>query len=1001
MKRTLRLLQLLTLTVLSLGTVTEVTAQARAISGTVTSKEDGTGMPGVNVIIKGTTTGTTTDVSGNYSINVQSGDNTLVFSFVGYESQEITVGQRTTIDIQLVASAQQLNEVIVVGYSEKRKQEITGAVVNVSAEKLKGVTGSNLEYQLQGKVAGVQVTNATGAPGAAAEIRIRGNSSITADRGPLIVVDGIIGGTYNPNDVSNITILKDAAAIALYGSRGASGVIIVTTKRGLSEKPEITYKTTVGIRNANFGKYEAMNSQELYDTERLMFTSSAVFQGFRPNTVLNNDTDWLGLAYKQGVVQNHNLSARGKSDKLAYYIAGDYYDEDGTLMTTGYKRYNFRTNLDFELSKSVRLTTNLNIIRDNTASYHWRWPYQPFLYLPYDTPFDPDGSQRYVDATTPGFLTRDKNNIFHSAQYNSYDSRSTNINGDVVLTANITPWLTFQSRNRMSLYSYRGDNYEDARTLEGFINATTKGVISFSTAEGYSVISTNLLRVSRDIGKHQVGGFIGIEGGQSSSRSAGATGWGITSGIKIPDAAASPQDLSGTQSETKAISFLSEVNYNYDEKYFVTFAVRDDGSSIFGKNKRYGVFGALSGSWIISKEEFFYPAANAVSFLKLRAGTGIAGNDNIAPFQYLAVYSLRSQYNGVSAAYPSTIGNPDLGWEQTKSSNVGVDVTLFKAIDITVDAFIKDTDKLLLNVPFPPSQGIDQLYKNSGRVVAKGLEFSINGDVLKRQDFTWNLGFNIGTAKNQVKALADGMTQVTRPYDGTKQVVRVGEDINSWYLPKWVGVNPANGDPQWETLNADGTGYEVTNKYDDASSSVSLQIVGSATPKLYGGLSTTLSYKRFTLSAASAFTYGNMIYHRTREFVDSDGANFNFNMMKLADGWSRWQNPGDNATHPKPVYGGNQNASKPSSRYLEDGSYWRIRNIMLTYQIPPAFLTKLRLTNASIFISGDNLFTFTKFSGMDPDTPGFTYPAGGSLAGMNDFKYPISKQYLAGLQISF
>ncbi|MBN8577237.1 MAG: SusC/RagA family TonB-linked outer membrane protein [Cytophagales bacterium] len=970
-------------------------ALAQSVSGRVTDQADQSTMPGVNVLLKGTTKGTTTDASGRYTLELTGSSDVLVFSFIGYVTQEVAVNGRSVIDLQLEPSTAQLEEVIVVGYSEKRKSEITGAVVNVSAEKLKGVTGSNLAYQLQGKVAGVQVTSSTGAPGAPSEIRIRGNSSIGGDNGPLYVVDGIVGGAFNPNDVESITVLKDAGAVALYGSRANQGVIVVTTKKGKSEQAEIAYSTSVGVRNVTSGKFKVMDSQELYDTERAMFASSAQFQTFRPASLLNTNTDWLGLAYKQGVIQNHNLSARGKSGKVAYFIAGDYYNEEGTLLTTGYERYNFRTNLDFALSKDVQLTTNLNITRDMTNSYHWRWPYQPFLYLPYDTPYGADGNIRYVDATTSGFLTRDKNNILHSAQYNDYKNKGLSLNGDAILTINITPWLTAQSRNRIAFATYRSDSYEDSKTIEG---AANKGILSFGVSEGYGLVSTNMLRASKDFGLHQLGGFVGIEGQKSGSETAGAGGYGIVSGIKIPGGIASPQSISGGKSEENAISVLTEVNYNFNEKYFASVSYRRDGSSKFGANKRWGNFGAVSASWIVSKENFI-SSVKSITFFKVRTSYGILGNDAISPFQYLAKYNFTTQYNGGSAGYPETLPNPDLGWEQTKAANVGIDAQLFKKIDITLDAFNKNTDQLLFYVPLAPSQGIARVLRNAGRLVTQGIELGISGDVMQKGSFTWNIGFNIGSAQNEVKELADGVSLLTRDYDGVKQAVLVGHDVNTWYLPKWMGVNSANGEPQWEYAVTDAsgnvTGYQLTNQYAQASASTSLQAVGSATPKFYGGLSTSLSYQRFTLSVASAFQYGNLVYHRTREFLDADGANFNFNMMSLADGWSRWRAPGDVATHPKPVYGGNLQSNKPSSRYLEDGSFWRIRNIMLTYAIPTSILNRLKLSRANVFLSGDNLFTFTKFSGMDPEIP-FS-----GIYGMSDFKYPISKQYLAGLQVTF
>jgi TonB-linked SusC/RagA family outer membrane protein len=977
-----------------------ISAQAQQlVKGSVVSMTDKTSMPGVSVILKGTSIGTATDATGAFSLEVPGPESVIVFSFIGFQSEEITVGQQSTINVMLSPSLEELMEVVVVGYSEKKKTEITGAVSNLTSEEIKGVTGSNLEYMLQGKVAGVQVTSPSGEPGASSEIRIRGISSITADRQPLFVVDGIIGGTYNPNDIESVTVLKDAAAIALYGSRANAGVIVVTTKRGTSEKPIVTYRTTFGKKQITTGNFELMNSQELYDTERLMFASSAAFNLARPASVLETDTDWLGLAYDDGVIQNHNISLSGKTGKVGYYLAADYYDEDGTLLSTGYKRYNFRSNLDFQISKAVKLTTNLNITRDNRDSYHWRWPYQPFLYLPYDTPYDENGNLRYVDGTTDDFLTRDKNNILQSAEYNDYNTKGLNLNGDVVLGVDILPWLSVQSRNRIGYATYRGYNYEDLKTIEGFAN---DGVMSFASSEEYTLISTNLVRLNKDFGDHHLSGFVGFEGQQYGAESSGGGGYGIVSGIKVPSGIASPQALSGTKTETRAMSFLSEVNYDFREKYFASVSFRRDGSSIFGSNKRWGNFGAVSASWLLSKEDFFAPLSGVATSFKIRGSYGIVGNDALDPFSYLAKYAFASQYNGGTAGYPDTLPNPDLGWEQTKATDVGLEVTFLNRLDLTIDFFNKNTDDLLLAVQLPSSQGITQVYRNAGRVVNNGMEVGIGGDIIRKRDFRWSVNFNIGTAQNEVKELADGTNAVPRTYDGLKQSVQVGHDINSWYLPKWAGVNPDNGDPQWESavLDSDGnvTSYELTNVYADASSTESLQFVGSATPKFFGGLNTSVSYKRFTLNVSSAFQSGNMIYHRTREFIDGDGALFNFNMMKLADGWSRWMNPGDNATHPKPVFGGNQLANKPSSRYLEDGSFWRIRNITLNYDIPANVLSKIKMSQANIFISADNLFTFTKFSGLDPETSSIGI---NNVAGLSDFKYPISKQFLVGLQISF
>ena len=879
--------------------------QNRSITGVVEGA-DGEALIGATVSVVGTSIGVVTDVDGKYVISVPESGALLLFAYLGYESVEMEVGINSEINVRLNQNSELIDEVVVMGYSEKKKSELTGSVVNVSSEKLKGVTGSNVEYMLQGKAAGVQVSSSSGAPGAVAEIRIRGNSSINADRGPLVVVDGIIGGTYNPNDVESLTVLKDAGAIALYGSRANNGVIIITTKRGSADKTEISYKTSVGLTQITTGNFQLMNSAELYATERAMFSSSATFNVLRPSSLTATDTDWLGLAYGNGMVQNHNISATGKTGKVTYYIAGDYFDNQGTLLSTEYNRFNFRTNLDIALSDAVSLTTNLNASQDNNQGYHWRWPYQPFLYLPYDTPYDNNGNIAYIDGTTDGFLTRDKNNILQSAQYNDYLSKGFNFNADVVLSINLSPNLKFQSRNRYGFATYRSDTYEDLRTFEGRSNS---GILAFGTSNGLSLISTNLLKFNKEIGPGNFRGFIGFEGQKYTAEDGGANGIGIVAGIKIPGGVASPQGISGGRIDNRAMSVISELGYDFNETYFLSLSYRRDGSSVFGQNKRWGNFGAVSASWLLHKEKFFDNLSKSITLLKLRGSYGIVGNDAIPAFQYLAKYNFTTQYNGGSAGYPETLPNPDLGWEQTKTGDLGLDISLWNRLDINVDAFHKNTDQLLLKVQLPPSQGIAEVFKNAGQIVTNGLELGVNGDVLQKGDLNWNLGFNIGSAQNEIKALALGTNAINKDYDGVKQSIQVGNDINSWYLPKWVGVNPDNGDPQWEKAVLDESGnvigYELTNQYAEASSTSSLQFVGTATPKFYGGLNTGVSYKNFALNVSTAFQYGNKVYHRTREFIDADGANFNFNMMQLADGWSRWFQPGDQATHPRPQFGGN------------------------------------------------------------------------------------------------
>jgi TonB-linked SusC/RagA family outer membrane protein len=948
-------------------------------------------------MIKGTATGTTTNAEGGYAITATP-DDVLVFSFIGFLPEEIKVAQQTSIDIELSESLQQLLEVVVVGYSEKTKQQITGAITNLSAEKVKGVTGSNLEYMLQGKVSGVQVSTTSGAPGSTAEIKIRGTSSVLAERAPLFVVDGIIGGTYNPNDIESITVLKDAGAVALYGSRANSGVIIVTTKRGTTEKLRINYKGTVGRREMTTGNFEMMSAAEIFDTERKMFSSSASFKNFRPSESLREGGyDWLNLAYQDATITNHSLSISQKLDKVSFYIGTDYFDEEGTLMSTNYKRLNVRANIDYQLSKSVKLTTNFNVTSDkNDYPGEWQWTYNSYLYLPYDSPYDSDGNIRYVDGTTTNFYTRDKLNILHNAKYNDYSFRSYAINADVILSVSVLPWLDFQSRNRIAHYTGRDDQYKDARTIEG---KGVNGQIGFNTNYNNSAISTNLLRFSRDLTKdHHLSGFVGVEGAYDNSENAGAIGIGIASGLTVPGAASVPNAISGNKLPARAMSLLSEVSYDYKDRYFVSASFRRDGSSVFGKDKRWGNFPALSAAWLVTGEDFM-ATIKPISLLKVRASYGIIGNDNIPLFQSLAKYNFDIQYGGRPAGYPATLPNDELSWEETKTGNVGIDLNLFDRIDISVDAFSKVTDQLLLNVQLPTSQGFEEAIRNAGTISNTGFELSVGGDIISRSKFKWNMAFNIGTITNNVDALPGG-TDIRRGGE-VNQILREGERLGSWYMPKWLGVDPANGDPLWEKIEYDAEGNIASRSRTNVYAEASYQIVGNATPDFFGGLTNTFSYGGFSLNITTSYQHGNDVYHRTREFVDSDGAYFGFNMMKLQDDWTRWENPGDAATHPKLVFNGNQLSNRISSRYIEDGSFIRIRNITFAYALPVNLTSKLRLSSASVFVSADNLFTFTKFSGLDPEVNSFANTNYYQIPGVSDFKYPINKQYLVGVQVSF
>lgn len=963
------------------------------VSGRVSDAKTGLPLPGVNIRVKGTLLGTATDAEGFYRINVPDPDAILEFSFIGYIRQEVSLNGKTVLDVQLNEDTRQLNEVVVMGYSEKSLTEISSSVAVLDSDELLDVTAANVATMLQGKVSGVQIVNNSGSPGAAPEIRIRGTGSISASASPLYVVDGIIGGDFNPNDVETITVLKDAGATGLYGSRAAGGVIIVTTKKGQADRMSVNLKSSTGYRQISNGNFELMNSEELYEMQRGLFSPSTL-PLIRPLKLKETDFDWIGEAFQPGMIQDHYVSVSGKSDKLSYYFGANLYDEAGTFLNTDFRRYSFRSNLKYDLSDRVSLTTNVNISKSDNTTYQYNSLYDAYLYLPWDNPYDAEGNPRFIDATTSNWYSRDKRNFIHSSSYNSDTGKGMAVNGDLILNARITNHLSFSSSNRLAIGTGWFQSLVDPRVREGM---SMGGSLYNSNDYSSYAITSNMLKYKREFGEHSFSALAGAEAESNYYEFMAATGQGIPVGLSVLDAASVPFDVTGTRTESTFNSGFTQLNYNYRSTYFLTLSYRIDGSSKFGEDNRWGSFPSVAASWLLSEEDFL-KNADRIDFLKVRASYGITGNANIGDFQHLAKYAFTTQYASLPAGFPQNLPNPELGWEKAHTFNVGFDVDFLQRFKFAADLYDIQNKDLLLNVPLSPSSGFEFQTRNSGTVQNRGVEMQLTSTVVNRGDWLWNTTLNFSLNRNKVISLADDIDEIITGVEA-KQIIQAGQDIYTWYMPKWVGVDPANGDPLWEKILYDENGQEIgreaTNNYNEAQ----FQEVGTATPKFMGGLISNLSFKGFTLNMAFHYVYGNQIYHRSRQFFDNDGAYISYNTMRLQDGWSRWENEGDEATHPLAVANGNKLSNNVSSRYIEDGSYIRLRNIQLSYQLPASFVNRLGLGSARVFISGDNLLTLTNYSGMDPEVTivgdAWTRP------GTGDFKYPLSKQVIFGIDVNF
>ena len=978
------------------------------VKGTVTSADDDMPLIGVSVVEQGTTNGTVTDFDGNYELEVTSGA-MIQFSYIGYKTQ--TKKAAAVLNIIMESDAIMMEEVVSLGYSSLKKAELSSAVVTVNSEALTDVTTADVGNMLQGKVAGVQITNAGGQPGDAAQIRIRGTGSITAASDPVYVVDGVMGGSFSPQDVESISVLKDAGATGIYGAAAAGGVIVVTTKSGKkNEKVTVDVKATAGAKQALYKNYKMMDSKELYYFHKDLY-SKAVFNTMYSKDLLERDYNWQDEFFRTGVIQDYYVSVKGGSEKVGYYASLNYYDEEGTLVTTGMQKFNANLNMNAQITKWLDMKARVNFSK-STVDYASSWTMMDdaFNKMPWDNPYayDAEGNQTkdyvYVAGDTRSdngekWWSQNKWNALHSTNTNYSRANNFDFNGNLQLNVHFTDWLSFSTTNTFSTGYYKSKYYVDPKAYD---SSYANGYLEESIGLSRSFGTTNILKASYVWGDHSVNGMLGWEWGTWKSEYTTASGTGMPAGVDALNAS-SPNAISGYEIPGASWAAFAQAQYDYAKRYFVTATFRAEASSIFAPENRVGYFPSVAASWLISNEDFMKDQ-DIVSFLKLRASYGITGNNNIPEYKYLATYALNSLYQNQVSATPSRLANPLLHWETANMAAVGIDLTFIKRIDMSIDLYNTDNTGLLLNVPVAPSTGFYEVTKNVGSVRNQGIEYRIDANIINKGKWSWDLGFNIGFNKNRVMELPNH-TPFLQTASSVSQQVKEGQDIYSWYMKEWAGVDPKNGDPLWYVvdeneqyvLDADGN-RTTTNNYN----ATQAKVVGKATPLFSGGLNTQVSWNGIYLHVNTNFMYGNQIYNYTRQSSDADGAYVGYNQLSIENsrqGWVRWEKKGDIATHPKAVLNGNKSANSISSRYLEDGSYFRIKNVTLGYDFPKKLIQKAHMTRCRIYFSADNLWTATKFSGMDPEITLTT--SAYELAGMYSTNYPVGQTFQAGVEISF
>lgn len=973
------------------------------VTGTIVDETDSP-MFGVVVKLKGAAVGTTADIDGKYSLSVPE-NSTLEFSFMGYKPQEIVVGSQRVINVTMHENAQLLDEVIVVGYSTIRKQSLTGALQRLDSEKLADVTTPNVENMLTGKVPGVNVSTGSGQPGNAGKIVIRGASTLSGATDPLWVVDGVImgrsGGDINPADIESLTVLKDAASTAIYGSQGANGIIQVTTKKGSTGKLRINLSTKFAATTLNKGRFDVMDGAELYDYIASMEGVEAKLgeaKWWTPE-LRNKNYDWWKDATQTGFAQEHNLSISGGSETLTSYFSIGLYDETGAVKGYDFTRYNILGKLSYKPYKwlTIRpmISAALRKIDDRQHSVS-----SMYSNLPWDSPYKEDGTligtsndirQQWVKSTGTNYL--------YDLQWNKSKANNHEITTNLDFDVKITDWLTFSSVNSYKFSSRESTDYVDPKSRAG---ESVKGKITEINREYRRLYSNQLLRVNKQFGLHYISAVLGYEWNEEKMKFTNSEAVGFPSGVTVQGGATRAQKAISGRSSDAVQSYLSNFNYSYDDKYLAQVSLRRDGASNFGNENRYGNFFSVSAGWNLHKEDFF--KIEQINVLKPRISYGSVGNRPDQLYSHLARYNagITNSYNGaIGILNLSELGNPDLRWEKTFTFGVGLDVTLLDRIYLTLDYYNKNTSDLIYEVPLPSVTGKNSILRNEGELRNRGFEASVGVDIFKTQDFGWRVDANLGLNRNKVTSLYSNTNQVIVS-DGTniagsaQKLLKPGMDSQTWYLKEWAGVDPKTGAPMWYKNDVEGS-RETTTDIRNAKPTT----VGKYSPDFFGGFSTNFRYKDFDLSAVFSYSVGGKIYNYARVEYDSDGGYTDRNQMKLHSGWSRWEKEGDIATHPKAIYGNITNSNKASSRFLETATYLKMKNLTIGYNVP----YKIKgISNIRAYVTGENLFTITHYSGVDPEIPPFyTWGDGkptSKITGVSTAVYPSTRKFLLGISVT-
>ena len=952
------------------------------VSGVVTSSDDGLPMIGV-AVMDGAGNGVVTSLDGDYLIEVAPGTQ-LTFSSIGFLDAKVVVPQAETFthNVQMQPESMKLDDVVVIAYGVRKKGTVAGSVSTVKSEKLENTPTAAFDQALQGQVAGLTVLSSTGEPSSSATMTIRGTNSINSGTAPLYILDGVAisasdFNTINPADIESMSVLKDASSTSIYGARAANGVIVITTKRGRNmDQPNINYRMQMGWSAMAHGNWDLMNTQERIQYEKELGLTS----GQNYDYLSTIDVNWMDVVFNDSaMLQSHELSVSGATEKTNYYFSGGYYDQEGIAPGSQFTRYSMRFNIEQQMAKWLKMGTNTmfnyqDIMQADEGAYTLVTPISAARFMqPYWNPYKADGS--LASLADGSWLGQGQNPLEWLANnpltYKKYKLFST-VFAELTLYKN----LVFKSQFGVDFSHTTGFS----KSYPEYIPNQGEGSAARSSSDGLNLQMSNTLNYRFDIDNtHDFNFLLGHEWQNYHMEAFSVSTKGQNNG-KLTDISTGTRATSWTStadSDYSRVSFFGRGEYNYADRYYGELSLRTDGSSRFGANNRWGVFGAVGFMWNLRNEDFMASSRDWLTMGQIALSSGTSGNSEIPNYEHLALIGGGSDYVGDAGVAPLQPGNESLTWENTWTSNLAFHFGFWNRLNVDLELYNKKTTDMLMAVPLAYSQsnGYGYIWDNIGAMVNRGVELNVNATVLAVKDFSWNVNANVGYNHNRLTELYNGVDEYETANTSTKLVV--GHPVGEFYVNRYAGVNPANGDALW--YDKDGN---ITNELRDEDK---VMIGKSYHAPWQGGFGTALSWKGLSLSAQFSWVGDRWMINNDRYFDESNGRFMTYNQSRRL--LNRWKQPGDVTDIPR-----HGEYTEFDSRLLEDASFLRLKNLMLSYSLPKNLLKKTGfIRGLRVYAQGQNLLTFTNFSGLDPEGTRNVYAA----------QYPMSRQYTFGLDLMF